>query len=191
MPTRAPTLFLILYTACTPLPPEEASEQGSSRKRIFVTSASWTGDLRNIAQQETGLTSGDHLCHQAAQAGNLRGTYRAWLSTAEEDAIDRVEDVGPWYPPGGTEPLFNNKAHLAGVPLLPLTITEHKHELDPQEQHCVWTGTQTGGVFDNDCTEWEATSGWAIAGDPSVVENWTRGSDVDCYRRCRLYCLGQ
>ena len=81
----------------------------SSKKRLFVTKSSFTGNLGGIA-------GADSKCTAAATAASLTGTWKAWISDGTTSAKDRISDVGPWYAIDGTTLLFDNKAGLTGAP---------------------------------------------------------------------------
>src|SRR5262245_2730644 len=83
-----------------------------SGKRIFVTSTPYTGDLKTNGAGMTGLHGADNLCGLAATAAGLGGTWTAWLSSSTVDAIDRINDVGPWYLVDRCTLVFNNKASI-------------------------------------------------------------------------------
>jgi len=63
--------------------------------RVFVTSAGYDGDLAGQSGTTDGLAGGDALCNLHASAAGLGGIWKAWLSGDEEDAVDRIADVGP------------------------------------------------------------------------------------------------
>lgn len=54
----------------------------SSYRRVFVTSASYTGELG-------GLAGADQKCQIRAQASNLGGTWKAWLSDSNNSPATR------------------------------------------------------------------------------------------------------
>jgi len=56
----------------------------------FVTSAKYVGG------QFGGLDAADKECARLALAARLPGTYKAWLSTSTEDAIDRLGSARGW-----------------------------------------------------------------------------------------------
>jgi hypothetical protein len=111
---RLITLFVLissLYLVAIPLgscggsdnslPGPDASVP--QHKRVFVTAAGYRGDFG-------GVTGGDTICNTTAVAANLDGTWKAWLSDSTTNAIDRIDDVGPWYLLNG-KVVFNNKTN--------------------------------------------------------------------------------
>jgi hypothetical protein len=165
-------------------PPDSGAAAG---KRIFITSATYEGYLG-------GLDGADAKCNTAASAAFLGGTWKAWLSDASTNAIDRINDVGPWSLLNGTR-VFNNKANLATFPHSAIDVTDHgNHEPGPG----VWTGTLIGGTKSvNHCDSWLATSlsERGTSGMSSSASSWTEisGLEGDYCRETRLhlYCIEQ
>ena len=58
----------------------------------FLTSTSYTGDLATQGGGTSGLDGGDKLCGQVAAAAGVTGTFKAWLSDASTNAIDRLDE---------------------------------------------------------------------------------------------------
>ena len=135
----------------------------TSRKRVFVTSVAYTGNLG-------GLAGADGLCTNAAMAANKGGTWKAFLSSPTEDAITRMADVGPWHQElrdGSLVKTFNNKANLTAAPLTTLYVDEQGggSSFSPP---LYWSGTlQTGLRSRSTC------GGWTLS---SRTEGGTRGS---------------
>src|SRR5688572_26592510 len=64
-------------------------------KRIFVTGATFDGNLLGRTAASNGAEAGDDLCRDAAQNAGLGSSmWRAWISVAGISAIDRIADVG-------------------------------------------------------------------------------------------------
>ena len=57
----------------------------STYRKVFVTSIGYDGNLG-------GLAGADAKCMTRAAAGNLSGTYKAWLSSSTVNAKDRITD---------------------------------------------------------------------------------------------------
>lgn len=177
--------------------PADAGQPPAGRKRVFVTSSRYPGDLKTAGGAADGLGGGDKLCQVAADAATLGGSWKAWLSAstpggAATNAVDRIAEVGPWYSLQGFV-LFNNKANLMTAPLDPIRVDEnHRLVLENRE---VWTGTNQGGRSSGlDCGQWtvevspqSGTVGDAGAGDGK----WTDSPASFCNLARRLYCLEQ
>ena len=117
--------------------------------RVFVTASKYDGNLG-------GVGGGDAACASAAEAsGRLKGSHWiAWLSDAQNNAIDRLQDAGPWYRPDGTTKVFEDKAHVAMSPamlLAPIGVDE----LGTASTAFVWTGTLSRGLRGTStCADW-------------------------------------
>lgn len=157
-------------------------------KRVFVTATAHVSDLG-------GLLGADRICESAADAAELGGAWRAWLSDSREDAISRIPDVGPWFDLRGRK-VFNNHANLTTSPLIPLAINEQRD--DNFGAWWVWTGTWAGGegagqgdqAFCADwgrgfSTLWEAEAGSSSTAD----ERWTADVVLQCGTAAHLYCF--
>jgi len=123
-------------------PPPDAMTIPPNGKRVFVTSQRYPADLRTAGGQATGRASADAICQQLADASSLNGTFVAWLSTSDLDAIDHVTGPGPWYRMDG-HMVFANRANLGTVPPVAITIDETLGMPDPYYES--WTGTGLGG----------------------------------------------
>lgn len=168
------------------------------RRHVFTTSTVYDRDLRAAAGSDDGISGADWICAQAAAGANLQGTWVAWISDVGHDAIDRIQDLGPWYLMNETR-AFNNKANLATTPLVPIDITEHG--LPVPVNDCVWTNTAVGGRKIAECV-WEQTQ--LGSGDPvpcggahqcgfarKTDNTWTSWTSSGSMTRCRLYCFQQ
>jgi hypothetical protein len=155
-----------------------------TRKRIFVTSTLYTGNLG-------GLDGADTKCSDAADTATLGGTWKAWLSDSTTDAIDRIADAGPWYLVDKTTLIFNNKANLMTGPLATIGQTEDGTYVGGV---AVWTGTSTGGLGSTDhCTDWTIgdMSSMGTSGSSDSSSFWTDDSTTVCSQMQSLYCLEQ
>jgi hypothetical protein len=179
---------------------------GAARKRVFITRQTWTGDLTLASGQTTGLASGDTYCSRAAQAAGLGGTFVAWLSDTQTDAITRVADASPWYLVDRATMVFPSKAELATVPMVPIVMDEAGGHTEGD----VWTGTLYGGTEGctqgsgvNCCADWMlggASSDEAVIGLSATTQGWTSGSSLPlepasrfggCGGARHLYCFEQ
>jgi hypothetical protein len=167
-----------------PDPSTDAEEPTAQEPALlaFVTSLDYTADLG-------GLEGADEICRFEAEAAQLPGTYRAWISDASSDAIDRIDGDGPWHGVDG-ERLFNNHAHLRTSPLQAIAIDPLGH---PASHALVWTGTGTGGRWlgTDSCGGWtvEDPFGDAGTGQASTGTQWTDAGPGPCTWPARLYCL--
>ena len=169
-------------------------------KRVFVTSGRYPGNLMATGGASDGLLGGDKLCQQSAQAANLGGTWKAWLSAPGTDARSRIADVGPWYLVDGTTRVFNNLANLSTTALAPIIRTEQNAVASGET--AVWTGTTTGGAASQThCTSWTMTASsmgllTGTVGDAGSAGEWTQrtqggNTTLLCSTTARLYCFEQ
>lgn len=167
--------ILTVFSGCgsDPIAPE-------GRKRVFVTSASFAGDLG-------GPAGGDAKCASAAAAAGLGGAFRAWLSDATTDALDRITHPGPWFLVDTTSRVFNSKADLVSQPMVPIIVTETGASLSFGV--AVWTGTENDGTTSTaTCGNWASTSGTGRIGQVST-NAWTSAAFNNCTTPNRLYCF--
>jgi hypothetical protein len=156
----------------------------ATRKRIFVTSTLYTGNLG-------GLDGADAKCGTAADAANLGGTWVAWLSDDTTDAIDRITGAGPWYLVDRTTLIFNNKANLMTGPMNTIGNNEDGTYVGGV---AVWTGTSTGGIGSTvHCLNWTVgdLGDMGTSGSSDSSSFWTDNSDTACSQMQSLYCLEQ
>jgi hypothetical protein len=175
---------------------------------VFVTRSTFTGNLG-------GLAGADALCMAAAAAGNLPGTFKAWVSVNGYDSVRRVQVVvnaserltsnGPWYLPGVDSTgrriqVFTSRAALRAAPLHPIDRTETL-EPAPSTGRGVWTGTLATGLADrpfagqtnNTCGDWTLSSNSLEQGISGTVfgqaGDWTDFTRRGCSERQSLYCF--
>jgi len=173
-------------------------------KRVFVTSAAYHGDLRSQGSGADGLDGADRLCTESAAAAGLGGTWLAWVSTAEVDALSRLPLGVRWTLIDGSTEVFPSRGAISMGPL---------HAIDTDEQGAivaasgaapatVWTNTDRFGRNsvegqNNACDDWTGQTGVATVGavvDPALAAalglSWT---DTRQPRACgseyRLYCF--
>jgi hypothetical protein len=136
---------------------------------------------------------------RAAAAGNLGGSWKAWLSDETTNAADRIAEAGPWYevlPSDSTEipaVLFNNKSHLLTVPSRRIQRDEQGRDVTSGPDY-VWTGTSVGGRrAAESCRGWKAeTAEVGMAGKLEELSGaWTESLSMGCGYGGRLYCIQQ
>lgn len=170
-------------------------------KRVFVSSLRYSADLRTAGGQATGLASADYICQNLADAAQIGGTWRAWISTSTTNAIDHITGTGPWYRMDGAM-AFPNRARLGTTPLVPVSIDEMGGTPDPFYE--AWTGTALGGFKaplgsrqSVTCWDWtstvDSTMVGGVVGDIDANgSSWTDLATGYCspFAR-RLYCFEQ
>ena len=165
-----------------------------SGKRVFVSSEILTGDLG-------GLAGADATCQNLAAAAGLgdeQEIFRAWLSSADTTAAQRLQhSEDPYILVDGTIIAENWEDLTDGELEHPIDLNEHNIEMISTPQ--VWTNTTISGSrrsLQHDCNKWTSSSitstahiGWATESN----EEWTHGeaSPLDCANEHRLYCIEQ
>lgn len=164
----------------------DADGDGDSQL-VFVTSTTTTGDL-------DGAVGADDLCDAAASDAGLGGSFRAWVSTSNEDAIDRVIGVGPWLDVDGAT-IFGGRTDLAGTPQTGLWLDENGAFVASEN---VWTGTTFDGTYDEldgACGNWVSGAMEELGAIGQVGRSdgsaWTDFSATTCDQRAHLICFGQ
>lgn len=169
--------------------------------RVFVSSLRYPADLRTAGGQATGRASADYICQTLADAAQIGGTWRAWLSTTDKHAITHIQGNGPWYRIDG-QLAFPNRATLGTTPMVPLLIDEQGGTPDPFYE--AWTGTAVGGFLaplgsrqSVTCYDWtstvDSTQVGGVVGDIDASgSSWTNLATGYCspFSR-RLYCFEQ
>ena len=171
--------------------PDVPGDAGSTRKRVFVTSGLFNGNLG-------GVSGADIKCNDAATGADLGGEWIAWVSTADELIVDRLNDVGPWYLVDGQTLVADNKGQLTAPDREP----ELHHAIDMTEaggalsSGLVWTGTKADGtLLPSRCSEWLSSSPAPAYGYTGNLDQanryWTDNLSGGCNTQARLYCFEQ
>ncbi|WP_274629438.1 hypothetical protein [Arvimicrobium flavum] len=135
---------------------------------FFVTSAG-SGKGADLG----GLAGADAHCSQLAEAAGVTGkTWRAYLSTSDTDAKDRI-GAGPWHNAKG-EKIADDVAslHSASNGITKQTALDEKGNVingrgDTPNKHDILTGTMPDGAkSDKTCGDWtmSGADGAAIVG---------------------------
>jgi hypothetical protein len=130
---------------------------------FFVTSTG-SGDAGgNVG----GLDGADAKCQDLAEAVGSTRTWRAYLSTTEENAVDRIGE-GPWFNADGVLVATDlESVHTAGLPREPVNLVlDENGDAVPANQHDILTGSNEDGEL-------------LVAGDAGLADNcndWTSNS---------------
>ena len=166
------------------------------RKRMFVTTKQFTGNLKAEGGAADGLGSGDAICNREAGDARLSGTFRAWLSTSTVAAKDHVAAVGPWFQVDGTE-AFPSASPVDGPRWFPNVTAEGKVLFNFDE---AWTGTASDGKRSLDgsaCRDWtsDAVGDLGSVGAISSSSEWTAKviapTTNACNEPAHIYCFEQ
>lgn len=165
-------------------PPPPEHPQPSGAKRMFVSRGLYTGAL--AIDDLHGIDAADQICKLRAKAAGLGGTWIAWLSTSNVDAIERITSLGPWQLVGGAV-AFDNRAQLYGEPLTAIDRDERGDEIqDPM----IWTGTTRGGLRSTDtCGDWQVPTARGWFGWRSTTFAWTDYTAAWCGEQKHLLCF--
>lgn len=171
-------------------------------KRVFITAATFHGDLMQQGGAADGVAGADALCQSAATQAGLDGTWIAWVSSSTVDAITRLSGDGRWTLVDGTTEVFAARSEIQLGPKHAIDRTEADVALlpspDPVE---VWTNTGSLGRNSDDvqndaCDDWTGQVGTAAVGvlfDPQSGgpgQNWTDTKQPrGCGGEYHLYCL--
>jgi hypothetical protein len=181
--------LLCIEQSRTPRPAPLAA----TRKRVFVTSTSFTGALG-------GLSGADMRCELAAAAGNKGGTWKAFLATTSAPGVSRINDVGPWYQEtalGVFSLTYKNVANLQTGALAVLEYDEQGRSLvNGSTVPYFWTGMNDDGTTNlglGNCTNWASASSEGVVGSLTELQrsNPNIGSPTYCGNSNRLLCIEQ
>jgi len=164
-------------------------------RRIFVTSAVYTGDLG-------GRAGADAKCQEAAGIAAVPGTFRAWLSTDDASPatvftqskvpyvrLDGVQVAADWVDliDGSLEAPIN-VSELGGPP------TPGKHACAPADALVAWTSTTQAGkpLPPGSCENWTSANGEANVGRVGTLDlAWSVYCPTPCAGQAALYCVQQ
>ncbi|MFN7938786.1 MAG: DNRLRE domain-containing protein [Bryobacteraceae bacterium] len=155
-------------------------------KTVFVTGGTYTGNIG-------GLAKADQICRLEAEANGLTGTYKAWLSTAQNPVSQRFTPTAGQYKLVTGTVIANGFADLTDGQLLAPVNRAANGQLVTTDY--VWTGTTTSGSAEGkDCSGW-TTASTAISGtaglNPESGIQWTMSVWLNCSLSLRLYCFEQ
>ena len=173
---------------------------------MFVTSASFTGDLVTEAQTNfadcagvtTGIDGADCICQSLAEDAGLSDTYRAWLSNANDTSSSPLGRFNlatfPYVLVDGTQ----IAADFADLTDGTLDAGIDLDETGVQQSGTVWSATETDGDFRTPtpfftCDNWSSKARDGQQGTiGDVGGSWTfNGARRDCNTLARLYCFEQ
>lgn len=153
-------------------------------KRVFVTS---TTQL-----PQGSLSAMDTVCQNRANAANLLGTWKAWLSDSTTNAKDRITDSGPWHLVSGPK-VANNISDLTdGTLNAPINRNEFGSVVSTVE---VFTGTFYNGLKTTEtCNNWASNSGTDLGSTGTTNQSnqsWSQSSSNYCNTPSPIYCFEQ
>ena len=148
------------------------------------------------------LDVADDVCAEAAAAGGLPGRYRAWLSTTQVDARDRLQGARGWIRPDG-QPFADTIDDLtAGRIFNPPFVTElglrkpftpPKYLVGTGTNELVLTGTTELGRLARgmNCDDWSMQGSGRGGATEGTTVTWTyHPVEAGCFGSTHLYCFG-
>ena len=144
-----------------------------------------------------GLAGADTKCRLAAEAAELGGTWKAFLSDGTVSAPSRMEVEGAWYQGttgSGLVKLFNNRANLRTDPLIAFGYDETGAHWGNGSRFPLWTGTRSGGAPGFTCKGFTSAEylQYGVAGQTdSTVSSWVDGEQRRCSYEAHLLCFEQ
>jgi len=185
----------------------------------FVTSSSGNANLSSwpdavSAGSATGLAAGDAICQARANAANLTGTFKAWLSSGGTNTTDaycrihgmtgtKADNCGQAVLPAFAGPWIRTD----GIPFAPtidkLVATTHVYSPLLYDEFgnrtfgsFIFTNTLSDGTNDDSKS---ACEGWtdgstALANELSglsyfAIAMWTSGYSLNCTDTANIYCM--
>ncbi len=163
----------------------ETSTGGTGQPNlVFVTSNSVpVGSLGGIA-------GADAMCAARARDAGLPGTYVAWLSDSDTNAVDRLAGARGWLRVDGL--VFADRVEdiVEGNIFNPIYVDESGSPVDSN----VVTGTEPDGTAaPQTCADWtdESSAESFRRGESHHVHpDWTSRSNIVCSQNARVYCFG-
>lgn len=152
--------------------------------RIFITRASFNGNLGGIA-------GADAKCQAVAEARGFGGLWRAFLSTTNVFARDRLPAIGRFVRVTGEVVANSREDMLDGSLIVPVLYDETGLEITPNR---AWTGSAANGtvIAGNNCDDWTlgtTTTTPGLIGDAtSASGQWINLQNSGCGGMQRLYC---
>ena len=158
---------------------------------VFLTSTAQDGNLG-------GLAGADAICQHRANAVNLPGTYKAWLSDSTQSPATRfVQSPGPYRRVDGLTVADNWNDLIDGTLDAPITVAETGvvfGDLGLRSwTHTLANGT-AGGVLNQHCLNWTSDLNGDEGDEGQVAatnDNWTDFASGTCNNNFHLYCFQQ
>lgn len=157
---------LLLLTATALLAVIGATSSQEATMSFFVTSVG-SGKGADLG----GLTGADAHCSSLAEAAGVTGkTWRAYLSTSDTDARDRI-GKGPWFNAKGVK-IADDVAslHSDANAITKQTALDEKGQMvngrgDTPNRHDVLTGSKPDGtkIADQTCGDWTLSGAEGVA----------------------------
>ena len=146
---------------------------------VFVRAGQLSGDS---------IPDSDARCQSWAEAAGLDGQFVSWISTSQQNAIDKLPEGQAWYGLDGNM-VFADRSAIAQGPAQSISLDENGSPVEGM----VYTGTDNAGVHTSgeDCRGWRSYYDYddGTVGDTRSAANWTRAEVIDCGRPRHVYCF--
>ncbi len=166
-------------------------------KRVFVSSKTYSGDLKTAGAGVNGPDGADKLCNALATTANLGGTWKAWISVTGTKAASRLGEVGGWHLIGAGGAAGGLVfADLAATKLAAARAINRTESGDTVVGmvYPVWTGTLENGTVGQTCTDWTsaAAAKTGTRGASNGTIGWTEHAlPGSCDEKKAIYCFEQ
>ncbi len=160
----------------------------AAHPRLFVTSATFTGDLVTPGRSSDALTAADTLCNDAAADAGLGGAWQAMVAVGSARAFTRLEAGAPYLLVGTSTQVFKTATTLRALPEVPLNRDEFGAVVPAS---AVWSGTDRTGLNNGvTCNDWSREDGGVgSVGFTHDAGAWTGAVNQPCASQGRLYCF--
>jgi hypothetical protein len=162
-------------------------------KRVFLSSQSPAP-----AGKLGGIAGGDAFCQSTANAHQLGGAWKAWLSDATSSPSARfVRATVPYRLLDGSLVANDWTALTSGTLAHAINVFEDGTTVEAGTSFEVWTGTSAAGVYSSySCSNWMNDTATAPTGIVGVSDLTTAGWTIVYQQFCnrttlRLYCFEQ
>lgn len=137
------------------------------------------------------IRSADAICAEAAAQADLVGTFVAWLSDGQTNAVDRILDRA--YVRTDGKRVASSKADLTDGELEnAIEYDQFGNPIDPYfADGFVWTGTKANGTAGQHCSGWRASDSLdgTVGHVTSTGSSWTELRVDSCGGPNHLYCF--
>ncbi|MFC1523352.1 hypothetical protein ACFL6N_01045 [Thermodesulfobacteriota bacterium] len=160
------------------------------KKVVFTTSQGYTGNMG-------GLAGADANCQTLADAAELEGTFKAWMSDDALNANDRLtHSTDPYVRTDGTQIAADWDDLIDGTLDVPLDYDENGTEIETPWPY-VWTWTTSSGIGGTpgfNCNNWTSEDSFVKGEDGHLYETnykWAIIRNNGCDEGLKLYCFQQ
>lgn len=156
------TAAAVLALSALPAAAQPGGQQNQDTSMSFFITSVGSGNGADLG----GLAGADAHCQMLAEAAGSTGkTWRAYLSTADEDARDRIGD-GPWFNASGQMVARGvDDLHYSNTMFIKENLQTENGDVpngvgDQPNQHDILTGTNPDGTFSGmNCNNWSHSGG--------------------------------